>query len=315
MTTFYDSLLLGLSGPWSSFGDPTKRLYWLYCLSSLGLWAVVTLAQRNSPRPKTPPDKPPRSRYWNRSTQLDLKLLFTNSVIRAIAITPLVVPVTTITTATAAALSLLFDTPPPFQLSRSSVAVLYTLALFLVSDASRYGVHRLSHGVPLLWKFHRVHHSATSLTPLTLYRMHPVEIVLQETRRVLAIGLTTGVFLYLFGKNLNGYDVLGVNLFGFLFNLFGANLRHSNTWLSYGRWVEHLFISPAQHQVHHSIDPAHHHKNYGSALAIWDWLCGTLHLAPTRSRLQYGVASDQPGHTTLRDALLAKRETAAPTKG
>jgi len=39
--------------------------------------------------------------------------------------------------------------------------------------------------------------------------------------------------------------------------------------------VRSVRISPAQHQVHHSVDAKHHHRNFGSALAIWDWMFGT----------------------------------------
>ena len=57
----------------------------------------------------------------------------------------------------------------------------------------------------------------------------------------------------------------------------GSNLRHSHVGIQYWKWVEYIFISPAQHQLHHSIAKEHHDKNFGAALAIWDWLFGSLH--------------------------------------
>ena len=60
---------------------------------------------------------------------------------------------------------------------------------------------------------------------------------------------------------------------------FGANLRHSHVKLKYPSFLEYIFISPHQHQIHHSDNPIHFNKNMGSKLAIWDWLLGTLVLS------------------------------------
>jgi sterol desaturase/sphingolipid hydroxylase (fatty acid hydroxylase superfamily) len=81
--------------------------------------------------------------------------------------------------------------------------------------------------------------------------------------------------IWLFPGKVRGYHVLGVDVVGFAFAVLGANLRHSHVWLSYGPFVERLAISPAHHQVHHSVDAKHHDRNFGSALAIWDWMFGT----------------------------------------
>ena len=59
----------------------------------------------------------------------------------------------------------------------------------------------------------------------------------------------------------------------------GSNLRHSHINIKYWKWLEYIFISPAQHQLHHSIAQEHYDKNFGAALAIWDWLFGSLHLS------------------------------------
>nr|WP_216092588.1 sterol desaturase family protein [Candidatus Marithrix sp. Canyon 246] len=48
--------------------------------------------------------------------------------------------------------------------------VLFTLSLFIFSDLTRYLLHRLLHSIPILWEFHKVHHSAKVLNPFTFYR-------------------------------------------------------------------------------------------------------------------------------------------------
>jgi hypothetical protein len=35
---------------------------------------------------------------------------------------------------------------------------------------------------------------------------------------------------------------------------------------------------PAHHHVHHSANPKHFNKNFGSCLALWDWMFGTLYV-------------------------------------
>ena len=128
------------------------------------------------------------------------------------------------------------------------------------------------HRVDLLWSLHRVHHSATNLTPLTLFRVHPVESIFYFARGLIVFGLVSGIFVWLFGSKVNGLHVLGVDLFGFIFAAMASNLRHSPIWLSFGK-LENFLISPAQHQLHHSMD--HGHPNYGTCLAIWDRIIGT----------------------------------------
>ena len=68
------------------------------------------------------------------------------------------------------------------------------------------------------------------------------------------------------------------DVFTFIFFLFGANLRHPHVKQKYPHFLEYLFISPYQHQIHHSSNTAHFNKNMGSDLA-WDWFFGTLVLS------------------------------------
>src|SRR5690606_31871005 len=58
---------------------------------------------------------------------------------------------------------------------RTTIAVVYSVVLFVAWDFGRFVLHWLLHRIPFLWSFHQVHHSAEVLEPLTLYRTHPVE--------------------------------------------------------------------------------------------------------------------------------------------
>ena len=85
------------------------------------------------------------------------------------------------------------------------------------------------------------------------------------------------------------YTVIGVNIIIFCFNVAGSNLRHSHIGIQYWRWLEYLIISPAQHQLHHSIAERHYDKNFGATLAIWDWIFGSLNHSEDTSELVLGV--------------------------
>jgi len=179
--------------------------------------------------------------------------------------------------------------------------VAYALVLFLVNDFSRYGLHRLMHRVPALWAVHRVHHGAEVLTPFTYYRVHPLENLLYALRFALASGVVTGSFIYVFGAGIEGLEVVGVNAFVLAAHLLGDNLRHSHLRLRYPAWLEHWLISPMQHQRHHDIDG--NNRNYGSVLAIWDWIFASLHTSKGSDRYRFGVP-DMPVPTTIAGLLL-----------
>ena len=181
---------------------------------------------------------------------------------------------------------------------------MYTIALFTVSDFSRYWLHRFLHTIPFLWEFHKVHHSAKVLTPITFYRVHPVENLLFGFRYSLSIGLVTGVFIYFFGAMIDIYSILGVNILVFAFSLFGSNLRHSHVPFAYPKVFEKIFISPKQHQIHHSTK--HFDKNFGGYLAIWDNVFGTLKFSNDVKVLKFGLRKSQMNDYNSILALLIK---------
>ena len=148
------------------------------------------------------------------------------------------------------------------------------------------------HKIPFLWEFHKVHHSATTLNPMTQYRIHPVELIINNIRGIIVFGLVTGLFDYLSAHSIDKMVFLGVNIFHFIFLLFGSNLRHSHVKLKYPKYLEFIFISPFQHQIHHSRDPKHFNKNLGSKLALWDYIFGTLVLSVSTSKVRFGIPKE-----------------------
>ena len=85
---------------------------------------------------------------------------------------------------------------------------------------------------------------------------------------------------------------------------FGANLRHSHVKLKYPSILEHIFISPYQHQIHHSSNSKHFDKNMGSKLAVWDYLFGTLILSKETSKLRFGLGKEKNDYDSFTKILL-----------
>ncbi|MCS6901805.1 MAG: sterol desaturase family protein, partial [Polyangiaceae bacterium] len=111
-----------------------------------------------------------------------------------------------------------------------------------------------------------------------------------------ARGGAAGVCAWFFQGQVSAWEILGVDALSMVWTLLGSNLRHSQVWLSFGPVLERVWLSPAQHQIHHSVDPQHHDKNFGEALAIWDALAGTLVLSGERQQLTFGLAPEERNH-------------------
>ena len=280
----------------SDFINPKKRVFTGYLILSVllaSLWLFFIKKQSLKGTFKKIFDK---KILWSGSAKADYKLFLVNRVF-TFFISPLLISQVAISTAIYLFLhsvdifnqNLFANTPT------SLIITLFTITLFVVDDFTKYIVHRWMHKIPLLWAIHKVHHSAKTMTPITVYRVHPLEGVLFSLRSVIAQGLVIPTFLFFFGSAVDLYTIVGVNVLVFFFHATGSNLRHSHIDISYWKWLEHIFISPSQHQVHHSIAEEHYDKNFGAALAIWDWIFGSLHLSENKGNVVFGLDTYESG--------------------
>lgn len=237
------------------------------------------------------------------SAKLDYGLFIVNRILRALLWAPIILTMVPIAIGLSDLFEKIFGTIEPITTNSVVIMGSFTLILFLLDDMSRFLLHLAMHKIPFLWDFHKVHHSAKVLTPMTIYRSHPFESYLYACRMAISQGIAVGISYYLFGPTLTMFDVLGANVFVFVFNLMGSNLRHSHVKWSWGNKIENWFISPLQHQIHHSDNPVHFDRNLGSALAIWDKCCGTLIKSSEVGRIRFGIGKDT-GHKTLLQAYL-----------
>ena len=168
-----------------------------------------------------------------------------------------------------------------------------TVAIFLAYELAYWFDHYLSHKVPMLWECHKVHHSAEVLTPLTNFRMHPVNSIIFTNIIAVATGGTNGVLCYAFGKSLGQFTIANSNLILVGFAYATLHLQHSHVWIPFTGWFGRVVLSPAHHQIHHSQNPIHFDKNFGGCLSLFDWLFGTLHMpAKKREPLTFGLPPD-----------------------
>ena len=273
------------------FCDGSKRVYWLYMLSAL-LVALLFFWRKKS----VFKEQFSKKVLLHDSAKLDYKYFVLVSVIKVIIIVPLLIGVNDVILWMVIFLQDTFGYVERIRVSKLSLLIGYTFVLFILNDFTRYWLHRLMHRIPFLWRFHRVHHSAEVLNPLTFYRIHPVENILFGLRYALTTGFVTSVFIYFFGAGIGLIEFFGVNALVFVFMLMGSNLRHSHIPLSYGNKVEKWLISPLQHQLHHSKQ--YTHRNFGSSLAIWDRWFGTLTLGKSKSKnLDFGLPIGKTTHS------------------
>lgn len=280
------------------FINPDKRLYWLYLLSSVFLAVAYFYITKKNTRLIT------SSKLWlHPSAKLDYYYFFLSYFVNLFLLVPYIISAKSVAIYINKFLYAQFDYYENSFFSYHEIVLMYTISIFVFSDFTRYWLHRFLHTIPFLWEFHKVHHSAKVLTPITFYRVHPVENFLFGLRYSLSIGFITGVFIYLFGAMIDIYMVLGVNIFLFIFSLFGSNLRHSHVAFSYGKYIEKWFLSPKQHQIHH--DKKHFNKNYGGYIAIWDRVFGSLCLSNSVNILKFGLRKNQMSeYVSLKDLLL-----------
>ena len=177
---------------------------------------------------------------------------------------------------------------------------------FLFNDFAYFLDHYTRHKIPALWQFHRVHHSAEPLNPMTVYRSHPADLIFENAIYVFTISIVVGVLGYFTVENLSAFFIAKMKLVIYAFNLLGM-FRHSHVWIPFGPFWSKIFMSPAQHMIHHSAALPHRDKNNGRMLSVWDWMFGTLYIPENEERheLVLGIdATELDCHPNLLAALI-----------
>ncbi|HZP88709.1 MAG TPA: sterol desaturase family protein [Burkholderiales bacterium] len=147
-------------------------------------------------------------------------------------------------------------------------------------DLAGYGMHRVMHAVPVLWRVHQIHHSDLDLDCGTAIRHHPLEALVSHA-------LTLGAVFAL------GIAPVAVVISEAL-QTSASLFNHANIALParLQALLRHLLVTPDMHRVHHSMVYAESNTNFGNLFPWWDRLLATYCAAPARGQLgiQFGIA-------------------------
>lgn len=230
---------------------------------AVGAWFIVLFAAERV-RPLRPPTRP-LPRRW---------LLNGLAVLLALGVAAVTVGPVILMTARWAGehrIGLLHMIPLP-------VPVTMALGILLL-DLSFYYWHRLNHVVPVLWRFHNVHHIDPDLDTTTSFRFHVGEIAYSSAFRAVQIAVI-------------GPGLATIAVYEGLF-FAGTVFHHSNVRLPLRleRALNRLFVTPRMHGIHHSVIQEETNSNYSVVFRWWDALHRTLRLNVPQQAIRIGVAA------------------------
>ncbi len=152
------------------------------------------------------------------------------------------------------------------------------LGVFLM-DYAYWWWHVGLHLIPVLWRFHNVHHCDLDMDVSTATRFHFGEVIFSIPFRVVVVALL-------------GIDFWALVLFEILFET--ANLFEHSNWrlpIRVERLLNHLLVTPRMHGIHHSIVQRETNSNWGTVFCWWDYLHRTLRRDIPQDAITIGVAS------------------------
>ncbi|MEO6289031.1 MAG: sterol desaturase family protein [Ginsengibacter sp.] len=175
-------------------------------------------------------------------------------------------------------LNYLYELPPWIEL----------LIGFILFDYVNYLWHILNHRIPLLWRFHLVHHTDHDLDLTTAIRFHFGEMIGSLFFR--------GAFVFLLGGS-----TLMVIIFEIIFEA-EVLFHHSNTKLplKVEKILNYLIVTPRMHGIHHSIIKNETDSNYSSIFSFWDRLHKTARLNIHQDDVVIGV----PGYNDKQELTI-----------
>lgn len=155
--------------------------------------------------------------------------------------------------------------------------IIESVIAFLLMDLAFYYWHLLNHKIPVLWRFHNVHHIDPDLDVSTAFRFHFGEIGLSTLFRIIQI------------------SIIGISPFVFLIYelCFTANtiFQHSNIKLpiKLERMLNKIIVTPRMHGIHHSQMMNETNSNYSTIFSWWDKIHKTIRLNILQDKIVIGI--------------------------
>jgi sterol desaturase/sphingolipid hydroxylase (fatty acid hydroxylase superfamily) len=153
------------------------------------------------------------------------------------------------------------------------------LTLFILRDFIHWNVHRLLHRVPILWEFHKVHHSVKQMGFAAHLRFHWMENIVYRTLEYIPLGMIG------FGIQ----DFFAVHIIA----LSVGHFNHSNFKFPLGP-LKYIFNNPQMHIWHHVKElPNKYGVNFGISLSLWDYLFKTAYIPYDGRDIELGFEKDE----------------------
>ena len=164
---------------------------------------------------------------------------------------------------------------------------------FLITDFTNFLWHILNHKLPVLWRFHIVHHTDPDLDVTTAIRFHYGELIGSVIFR--------GGFVFL-----SGAGPMLVLIYEIVFEA-ATQFHHSNLKLpvKVERTINTIFVTPRMHGIHHSIVKNETDSNYAVIFSFWDRICKTIQLQVEQNAVITGVPSYRNAQELTAGFLLA----------
>ncbi len=155
--------------------------------------------------------------------------------------------------------------------------LLQLLLCMLIADLTQYWTHRAFHEIPVLWRFHAIHHSVKTMDWLAGSRMHMLDMV---ATRVAVLG---ALYVLGFDKSVMDAYIIVVG--------FQSVFNHANVRLPWGP-LKYLIVTPNFHHWHHASEKIALDRNYSAHFAFLDYLFGTAVRTRRHFPETYGVVGD-----------------------
>jgi sterol desaturase/sphingolipid hydroxylase (fatty acid hydroxylase superfamily) len=147
----------------------------------------------------------------------------------------------------------------------------------LILDLWIYWWHRANHVLPVLWRFHEVHHLDEMLDASSALRFHFGEVILSSFVRAAVI--------FALAVPLSSVIVFETMV------VLAALFHHSNLRLPKGveRVLSYIIVTPSIHWLHHHAKREDTDSSYATVLSVWDRLFGSRSLTARTVDMKMGV--------------------------
>ncbi len=149
----------------------------------------------------------------------------------------------------------------------------------LILDVILYWAHRLQHEIPLLWRFHAIHHSSERMDWVAGLRNHPLDFL-----------AAIGPIIFMLAAGWDAETVGGVYVV--LQTVVGLWAHLNVRWRL--RPLHKIILTPEFHHWHHANEPDAINTNYSVFLPVWDLIWGTYYMPPDRRPQVYGTDDPVP---------------------